>query len=374
MKILVFDHDMTSRRSISEFLQNSGHSLWESGNGLEAIEILEQEEIDITILDAVPQNPGGIDICRHIRNKEPRSRPYIILLIPGSHSEEIQKGMDAGADEFIEKPVNFLKFKAHIRAAEKIVSLERMLADKHKELADLREKKNKSIATAAHDLRNPLISIRGFSELLLKEPGCFNEEQKEFLNIIHSTSRNMLAMLNDLLDISLIDSGKLEIAEKAGSLNTLVLERIRINSLQAKQKHIALHTRLEDTPEVLFDIHRMGQAADNLISNAIKFAPFGTNVYLSLEHINDQIIFSVRDEGPGIPLEEQHLLFSEFHRLSIRPTAGETSTGLGLAITKKIMEAHGGAIVYESIEGSGSTFSLVLPARLVARHNTSAAG
>jgi len=222
--------------------------------------------------------------------------------------------------------------------------------------------KNKFIGIVAHDLRNPVISIRGFSELLLKDENSFNEEQNEFLGIIHSTSRNMLAMINDLLDISRIESGNMRLSQKKGSLNKLILERVQLIKLQAVKKHISIHEELSLIPEIAFDAHRLGQAVDNLITNAIKFAPMGSNVYLSLMHDGDIVKFSVTDEGPGIPREEQHLLFSEFHRLSIRPTGGETSTGLGLAIAKKIIEAHNGMIEFETQEGLGSTFSLILPA------------
>jgi signal transduction histidine kinase len=221
--------------------------------------------------------------------------------------------------------------------------------------------KNKFLGIAAHDLRNPIISIRGFSELLLKDPSNLTDDQKEFLSIIYSTSRSMLAMLNDLLDVSLIESGRMEINKRPESLTKIIQDKVRVNSFQANQKQITIHQELFNVPAIEFDSQRIGQAVDNLISNAIKFAPYGTNIYLILRQDGDKIQFSVRDEGPGIPREEHHLLFSEFHRLSIRPTAGETSTGLGLAITKKIMEAHGGSIEFESSEGSGSTFYLIFP-------------
>ena len=170
----------------------------------------------------------------------------------------------------------------------------------------------------------------------------------------------MLAMINDLLDISHIESG-MHLNLGKGALNPLILERIQMNQPQADKKHITIHKELFRTPEVSFDPQRMGQAIDNLISNAVKFSPIGANVYISLDADGNWIRFSVADEGPGIPREERHLLFSEFHRLSIRPTAGETSTGLGLAITKKIIEAHNGTVDVETREGMGSTFRILLP-------------
>jgi signal transduction histidine kinase len=275
--------------------------------------------------------------------------------------KDLLDGFAAGVDEYIKKPVNLMELRARIKVGERIIGLEQSLKQKQKELSDMNQRKNKLLGIAAHDLKNPIISIRGFSELLLKKPTNLTEDQKEFLSIIYTTSNGMLTMLNDLLDISLIESGKMEIDLQSGSLVNLVQERIRINDLQAKKKKIAIHHELNNIPRIEFDSRRIGQAIDNLISNAIKFAPDGSNIYLILSQDGDKIKLNVRDEGPGIPKKEQHLLFSEFHRLSIRPTAGETSTGLGLAITKKIMEAHNGSIEFVSREGFGSTFCLVFP-------------
>ncbi|MEZ4602478.1 MAG: HAMP domain-containing sensor histidine kinase [Desulfobacterales bacterium] len=216
--------------------------------------------------------------------------------------------------------------------------------------------KNKFIGIVAHDLRNPLISIRGFSELFAQRHRGVKFRTKEFLDIIHAThSRNMLAMINDLLDIYEIETGNMRLSMESGSLSELIADRIKLIKLQADKKHITIHQDFSRIPPVAFDAQRLGQAVDNLITNAIKFSPSGSNVLLSLKQDGDLVKFSVTDEGPGIPREEQHLLFSEFHRLSIRPTGGETSTGLGLAIAK-IIEAHNGMIEFDTQEGMGSTF------------------
>jgi signal transduction histidine kinase len=283
------------------------------------------------------------------------------MLTAKEEKKDLIEGFEAGVDEYIMKPVNLQELIARIEVGARIVRLERKLIEKQRELVGTNEMKNKFIGIVAHDLRNPVISIRGFSELLLKEAKKLTEEQNEFLSIIHSTSRNMLAMINDLLDISRIESGNMQLSREKGSLSKLIIERIRLIQLQADKKHITIYKELSPIPDVVFDAHRLGQAVDNLITNAIKFAPIGSNVYLSLQQDGELVKFSVTDEGPGIPREEQHLLFSEFHRLSIRPTGGETSTGLGLAIAKRIIEAHNGLIEFKTQEGMGSTFSLILP-------------
>ncbi|MCU0597893.1 MAG: response regulator [Desulfobacterales bacterium] len=361
IKILIADDDGATRKMISQCLDEKKYSLFETANGLEAYAIIKKENINIAILDWILPDMTGIDICKKIRKEQQSGYVFIVMLTVKNERDDLLEGFAAGVDEYVKKPVNLLEFQARIKVGERIIGLEQSLMQKQKELFDINQMKNKFLGIAAHDLRNPIISIRGFSELVLKDPSNLTDDQKEFLSIIYTTSRGMLAMLNDLLDVSLIESGRMEINKRPESLIKIIQDKVRVNSFQANQKQISIHQELLTVPSIEFDSQRIGQAVDNLISNAIKFAPYGTNIYLILRQDGDIIKFSVRDEGPGIPREEQHLLFSEFHRLSIRPTAGETSTGLGLAITKKIMEAHGGTIEFESSEGAGSTFCLVFP-------------
>ena len=361
MNILIAEDDSAARKMISQYLKKKGYTIFEAANGIEAFTSIIEHPVNIVVIDWVLPGMDGIDVCRKIREKHKNGYVFFIMLTAKEEKKDLIKGFEAGVDEYIMKPVNLQELIARIKVGARIVSLERKLIEKQRELTGNNEMKNKFIGIVAHDLRNPVISIRGFSELLLKDANNFSEEQTEFLDIIHSTSRNMLAMINDLLDISRIESGNMQLSQKNGSINKLILERIRIIQLQAEKKHINIHKDLASIPEISFDAHRLGQAIDNLVTNAIKFAPIGSNVYLSLKQNEDMIKFSVTDEGPGIPIEEQHLLFSEFHRLSIRPTGGETSTGLGLAIAKKIIEAHNGLIEFETQEGMGSTFSLLLP-------------
>ena len=231
-----------------------------------------------------------------------------------------------------------------------------------KNLFELNQLKNKFLGMAAHDLRNPLTSIRGFSEILFNEElGPVTEEQKEFLKIINTTSDEMLTLLNDLLDISVIESGKLDIRLKRGSLKKLLEDRIKINKVIADKKNITIQSKLADTPDIQFDPNRIIQVFDNLASNAIKFSPRDSNIYITLSKKDKMLRVSVKDEGPGISEEDQSRLFGEFQRLSAQPTGGEKSTGLGLAIVKKVIEAHNGTLEVESEPGEGATFSFKLP-------------
>jgi two-component system, sensor histidine kinase and response regulator len=231
-----------------------------------------------------------------------------------------------------------------------------------KKLVELNQLKNKFLGIAAHDLRNPLGAIQGFSDILLDQDiGQLNEDQQECLSVINSASRSMLELVNELLDVAVIESGNLNLKLRSGSLKKLLTERIRQINIVAQKKQISLCAELAENPEALFDENRIGQVIDNLVSNAIKFSNSGTSIYIGLRQEGNIARISVRDEGPGISPNDQLKLFGEFQKLSARPTGEEKSTGLGLAIVKRIIEAHHGEIEVESKLGEGSTFSFTLP-------------
>lgn len=229
----------------------------------------------------------------------------------------------------------------------------------NEELLDLNELKNRFIGIAAHDLRNPLVSIRGMSELII-DLELANDKQKELLDTINRTSHQMLNLLNDLLDVSVIESGNLELNLDPTDMSKLTEERLRLFDDAAKAKDIELTRQLPDLPLASVDSGRIVQVIDNLVSNAIKFSESNTAIDVSLAEENDLLILRVADQGQGIPKEEQDKLFSPFQKLSVTSTAGEKSTGLGMFIVKQIVDAHGGTISVSSAPGEGTTFTVTL--------------
>jgi signal transduction histidine kinase len=239
---------------------------------------------------------------------------------------------------------------------------EEQLRKKNKEFHDLNELKNKFLGIASHDLRNPLFLIRSYSEILIDgSPGSINEKQKKLLQKIFNSSEFMKALLENLLDISKIESGNIELDKKVQDINETTKNQMELFELLAQKKHIKLHLKMEEIPPFAFDKNAVIQAIGNFIGNAIKFSPPDTNIYVSTENRENKAQFSVRDEGPGISEEDQKLLFGEFQTLSAKPTGGEKSTGLGLAIVKKLVTLHGGEVGVSSELGKGSTFFFTLP-------------
>jgi len=172
----------------------------------------------------------------------------------------------------------------------------------------------------------------------------------------------MVAMVNDLLDVSAIEAGNLEIQPEIVDLSAFLGEAQEESGLLAKRKEqeVLLEAPIGSL-SIKMDPRRIHQVLTNLVTNAIKFSQPKTQITLGTQVLEDEICIFVRDQGQGIPKGEIAKAFSEFGRLSVRPTAGESSTGLGLAIAKRIVEAHGGRIWVESEQGKGSTFSFALP-------------
>lgn len=243
-----------------------------------------------------------------------------------------------------------------------LVSIQRELARKNAELSRLNELKNQFLGMAAHDLRNPLHVISTYSEFLLDDlSNILDSEQVDFLTTIHDQSQFMARLINDLLDVATIESGKLQLDLQPVDLIKLTENNLVRNRLIAARKKITLLLETSPIHPLLLDPTKIEQVLDNLITNAIKFSPTGSKVTIRVQSTEKEVLLTVQDEGQGIPADEVKKLFKPFQRTSVKSTAGEKSTGLGLAIVKRIIEEHGGKIWLKSQVGLGSTFFISLP-------------
>jgi len=238
------------------------------------------------------------------------------------------------------------------------------MAQKNAQLVELNEEKNQLLGMAAHDLRNPLSIVSTASAYLLDDASRLLPEAKraEFLRRINSGSKFMLRLIDDLLDVAKIEAGRLDLELKDEDLCGLIEENLALNRMLADKKSIRLDFAPEaGLPPLRFDRRKVEQVLNNLVSNALKFSAPGTAVAVRASRVEGKVVVSVRDQGQGIPAEELDKLFKPFGKTSVRGTAGEKSTGLGLAICRKIVEGHGGRIWAESELGKGSVFSFSLP-------------
>ena len=221
--------------------------------------------------------------------------------------------------------------------------------------------KDQFLSTMSHELRTPLNAVLGFSDLLGENRyGPLNEKQRRYLNHIVTGGRHLLRLINDILDLSRIEAGRLQLAPEDVRVDQAFAEACdTLHPLISKKNHVVIK---HATPglSVRADGMRLKQILMNLLGNAIKFTPEGGKIELAANRVGDLVRLEVRDSGPGIPPEEQNRIFEAFYRLG-QNAKGAEGTGLGLAITQRLVELHGGQLGLESHSGSGSCFHFTLP-------------
>ncbi len=231
------------------------------------------------------------------------------------------------------------------------------------ELEALNVQKNELLGIAAHDLRNPLSAIQVYSEMLLRMLNDnLTEKQQDFLERIHHSSLFMAKLIDDLLDLSKIESGILVLEKTLFDYLVLVQHNVQTNAVLAEKKQIRIEFSHESSlPALPIDPQKIEQVLNNLLSNAIKFSHPRTTISVRVFRRDKMMMTEVSDQGQGIPNDELPHIFKTFHKSSVQATDGEKSTGLGLAIAKKIIEGHGGTLEVKSQVGKGSVFFFGLP-------------
>ena len=269
--------------------------------------------------------------------------------------------------EMMERVNADLEVKVRERTEEYEVLTEQLRAS-NQQLAEASRLKSEFLANVSHELRTPLNAIIGFSELLQSLAfGDLTEEQAEFIGDIHSSGTNLLALINDILDLSKIEAGKMELQTEEWEPETIVAEAVSMVRLLASNKGIELdYAVAEDAGCIVADSSKVKQILSNLLSNAIKFTPEWGSVRVDVERTGEEMVFSVTDTGIGIAPEDVERIFGEFFQVDGSYTRRYAGTGLGLALVRKFVELQGGRVAVESELGRGSRFSFWLP--LVVEH------
>jgi len=265
---------------------------------------------------------------------------------------------------FSERQINILRtFADQAVIAIENARLFNEIREKGRQLEIANKHKSEFLANMSHELRTPLNAVIGFSEALVEKMfGELNPKQEDYLRDIHSSGRHLLSLINDILDLSKIEAGRMELELSEFSLPmalknamTLVRERAQTHGIEMK---LQLDPKLGD---IRADERKFKQIVLNLLSNAVKFTPDGGRVEVDARRNGGSIKVSVKDTGVGIASKDQAALFEEFRQVGRGSTGKREGTGLGLALTRRFVELHGGTIGVDSKLGKGSTFTFTLP-------------
>ena len=241
----------------------------------------------------------------------------------------------------------------------------REIEDKSRQLEVANQHKSAFLASMSHELRTPLNAIIGFSEVLLARFfGELNEKQDDYLKDIHSSGKHLLALINDVLDLSKVEAGRMELELSEFDAPAALSDAMTLIRERAMKHGIALG--LDVAPGIAAmtaDERKFKQILLNLLSNAVKFTPDGGRVDVSATRDGAGLVVAVRDTGIGIAPEDQQAVFEEFRQVGAHYTSKAEGTGLGLALTRRFVELHGGRIWLESAPGKGSTFYFTIPDR-----------
>lgn len=369
--ILVVDDDRATVWTLKELLKTAGYVIYSATSGEEALAEYALRQPDLVLMDVGLPGMDGIETSHELHRRHGDGCSPIMLMSGGGDLMANGRGLPAGVVDFLAKPFQTRDALVHIRAhleGRRYAMRQQILAA---ELSRVSAAKDKLLCMCAHDLRNPLSSVRGLAEFLLEPSiGSLNPDQVRMVEAIREATQSMLELVNELLDVSIIEAGQLRLCRVPTALREIARSAVCLASIVAERKHthIVLHPATSPEPLLPLDPTRMREVVDNLLSNAVKYSPPGSVVGVTIEALPEGLEggpglrLSVRDQGPGIPVGERDRLFRDFGRLSTRPTSGEKSIGLGLAICRKIIDVHGGRIEAVNQPEGGCVFSIILRA------------
>jgi two-component system, sensor histidine kinase and response regulator len=362
--ILLVDDDPEFIHSVAEMLQGEGYATVETDFGQPVLETYDRCQADLVLLGLGLQGHAGIETCRQLKARHGDSCAPVIFFASKSDQKTITEGFSAGAADYLTKPCHMKEVRARTRKHLQNRLLLKQQQQMVEQMSRANTAKHRFIGMAAHDMRNPLVTIRGFAEMLGDGTvGPMPTSQLALVSIIRATSQSMIDTLNELLDVATIESSEFKLNLTSFDLSVLVAKAVVMSRREAARKRSSVEMEwTEDRPVLTMDVDKIKQVADNLLSNAIKYSPPGSTIRVTIQSDQDGFWgFAVRDQGPGIPEAERHKIFQDFGSLSTQPTLNEKSTGVGLVICRRIVGAHGGTIRAENLPEGGCEFRVWLP-------------
>lgn len=361
IKVLLVDDEPNNLLSLSSILDFDDIKIITAENGEQALNLLLDNEFGLIISDIRMPGMDGFELLEYIRMDPINGNvPVILATAHKTEKEFVYKGYEEGAVDYLLKPLEPSITKSKARIFIDLAKQQKAITSQKNQLLQLLEQKNKLMGMIAHDIRGPLAAISSYSDLILAKQDI-EEDTGKYTSNIKTTSANLLMLLEDLLDLNALESNELELNLIAVNLHALLDEILELNTVIAKKKEISivLDNQIEGS-RFIFDKVKVTQVFNNLISNSVKYSPLGTEVRIEARENDKDLIFSIIDQGLGIPEEEISKLFKMYQTTSVKGTLGEKSTGLGLYKVKSIVEAHGGEMCLESEVNKGSTFSFTI--------------
>ncbi len=375
--ILVVEDDPVVRSLARATLENDNFEVIEAVDGVEGCQLYEERRPDLLLVDVVMPHMDGYELCRELRSRPASAFVPIVVATSLDDVPSIARAYDAGATDFIPKPLNWLVLNHCVRyilRASRAFHELRRNQDRLTAAKDAAEAANRAksefLANMSHELRTPLNAIIGFSGMMSDRMfGAIHEKYAEYAAVIGDSGRHLLAIINDILDLARDDANRLIVAEEEVEIGRVVDLSSRIVQELAWKAEVDFVTESEDSlPNVLGDTAKLTQILVNLLSNAIKFTPAGGKIRLKVgREPRGGLIFRVADTGIGMSPEQIPIALSPFGQIDSGLNRKYDGVGLGLPLTKRLIELHEGTIAITSEPGRGTTVDFHLPQERVCR-------
>lgn len=351
ISILVVDDDEEIRDILSCRLCLEGFKVITAENEPRALENIQRGHFDLVLLDLIMPDINGMDILNLIREKYSLVQLPVIIVSVKETQEDIVKGLEAGANDYITKPIDMRILLARIHT--------------HLNLHRLSLLKDEFISIASHDLKNPLGVIYGYIWSILNTVRPFTqmtEEAYSYLIKIKKSAETMKHIISDFLDFQALEEGQLKLDLQPTDINNLLREAKEEFQGLAGEKNIRIHLEPDKGLKTInLDSGKITQVIQNLVNNAIKYNPQGERITIRSFQEQTGILVEVSDMGEGLNPEDMSKIFNKYERLKLKGEEEEKGYGLGLAICKKLVEAHGGEIGVRNNPDHGATFWFRLP-------------
>ncbi|NJN14908.1 MAG: hybrid sensor histidine kinase/response regulator [Oscillochloris sp.] len=364
-RILIVDDTATNRLVLERMVAAQGHSSMSAEHGAEALALLRCKDFDMVLLDIMMPQMNGFQLLTKMREDPELQHVPVVVTSADTDIESVARCIELGASDYLFKPVDRRLLEARINSCVAQRRLREREQAAYMATLAAHQERNEFIALVSHELRNPLTAILVHSEeLQFGMLGQINDDQTEALRTIGMLIKHMANLLSDLSDISHIESGHLALVYNEFNVSTACNMAVQVVAQAIREKEQQLSITIPaGLPNLRADLMRTVQILTNLLNNASKYTQIGGSIAMSVRYIDTGMLeFEVQDNGLGISAADQRHVFDKFFRAPDLEARKETGTGLGMYVTRLLVEAQGGAIWFKSSFRVGTTFYVTLPA------------
>ena len=330
----------------------------EASSAAEALAVLKRERVDLVLLDVMMPGTMGYDVCREIKKSEQEGLLPVLLITALNDQKDRNAGLEAGADDFLTKPVDRRELILRVRAFLRLRAQDTLIRAQLKKLSALQSAKDELLSLMVHDLRSPLAGIIAHLSMLIDElpEGASRDDARAALG-----GADLIRIsLEETLQIRLLEEGQLPVRRATVELADLVAGAVASLDPVARRKNIRLKTAVEGGGSAWLDGKLVRRAIENLLGNAIKYTPEGKEISLILRNLPGAVEVEVCDRGPGIPSNLKTTMFEKFGSVEEKKGGARKGIGLGLYLVRLVAEGHSGTAQVLDREGGGAVFRVRL--------------